>query len=379
MIHREKVREQLIENYDPNITNFLKRRQQNFFESPFRYFSKTELCNNAYVGSCKTLTVSDSGGGEPPIVNADADISLQNAQNKENEPDTDEIFVNETLSCLEWAENESDDEGAWAEHQRLIQTELEILQDRQKMIDKINRDARNKGVKEKVVNVENQPTLPNYMPTFKSPSVIVDEITSAHFIVLFVLHFHALLFTGLCVGFGFPYVASSIILVNFIYILCLCIESFNDLTLGTLLCSLKEGIFYALESSAEYVLSKVSNKVTVKQISNFDATKDLSTEDRMFTQRGTVLNLSKQNRAPKEYKNFMVLINFFNLPNVLGEIDSDSQLSLISEDYFNNYLKPKLRPSNILDEPPMTFKGLGSSLRSRYPPPYFWNSKLAVA
>jgi hypothetical protein len=106
----------------------------------------------------------------------------------------------------------------------------------------------------------------------------------------------------------------------------------------------------------------------IKQLSMYDQTKNLSVEDRIFKERKTVLNLSKEVKKQKEYKNFMVLTQFFELLNVLAEIDSDSQVSLLSEEYFVTHLKNNLKPYHFLDEPPMHFSGLGSQLTSKFPP-----------
>ena len=53
---------------------------------------------------------------------------------------------------------------------------------------------------------------------------------------------------------------------------------------------------------------------------------------------------------------------------VLAEIDSDSHISLITQEYFENYVKPLLFPQNYLAEDPPTFKGFGAFLTSKYPP-----------
>jgi hypothetical protein len=96
--------------------------------------------------------------------------------------------------------------------------------------------------------------------------------------------------------------------------------------------------------------------------------KDLGEEDRIFRERKAVLDLTRRNTPPAEYKNFCILMNFFDLSNILVELDSDSQISLVSESYFLEYLKPKMRLHNYTSEAPMTFKGLGSSITSKYPP-----------
>ncbi len=52
---------------------------------------------------------------------------------------------------------------------------------------------------------------------------------------------------------------------------------------------------------------------------------------------------------------------------VLAEIDSDSHISLITEKYFKQLRKKKIFVE-ILNEKPMSFRGLGSQLSSKYPP-----------
>jgi len=54
------------------------------------------------------------------------------------------------------------------------------------------------------------------------------------------------------------------------------------------------------------------------------------------------------------------------LDPILAELDSCSHLNLVSEFYFENYLKNS--GIKILSEPPMEYDGLGSSLVSKYPP-----------
>ena len=53
---------------------------------------------------------------------------------------------------------------------------------------------------------------------------------------------------------------------------------------------------------------------------------------------------------------------------VLAEIDSDSHISLITQEYFENCIKPLLTSQNYLNEKPPTFRGFGAFLTSKYPP-----------
>jgi hypothetical protein len=133
-----------------------------------------------------------------------------------------------------------------------------------------------------------------------------------------------------------------------------------------------------MQAIARFILQYTGeNEPTIRQLSLYDQTKNFSVEDRIFKERKRVLNLSKEVKRQKEYKNFMVLTQFFELPNVLAEIDSDSQVSLLSEEYFVTHLKNNLKPYHFLDEPPMHLSGLGSQLTSKFPP-YFYNLKLKL-
>ena len=48
------------------------------------------------------------------------------------------------------------------------------------------------------------------------------------------------------------------------------------------------------------------------------------------------------------------------------EIDSDSHISLILEEYFDSVLSK--HAVTFLNEPPPSFDGMGSHLKSKYPP-----------
>jgi Reverse transcriptase (RNA-dependent DNA polymerase)/RNase H-like domain found in reverse transcriptase/Integrase zinc binding domain/Integrase core domain len=163
---------------------------------------------------------------------------------------------------------------------------------------------------------------------------------------------------------------TTVIALNTLCLFYISVEDFNSFNYRAILRLLGEKFIYAIQSIAEYILLK-TGAPTVKQLSAHDQTKDLATEDRIFQKRGTVLNLTKDSsKTQTHYKNFVILVNIFNLPNCLAELDSDSQVSLISQDYFENILKYKIKPYHFLDESPISFNGLGSTLRSKYPPLY---------
>ena len=66
--------------------------------------------------------------------------------------------------------------------------------------------------------------------------------------------------------------------------------------------------------------------------------------------------------------NFKTLCRIQGLNVVLAEMDSDSHISLITQEYFENCIQPVLTPQNYLNEEPPTFRGFGAFLTSKYPP-----------
>ncbi len=61
---------------------------------------------------------------------------------------------------------------------------------------------------------------------------------------------------------------------------------------------------------------------------------------------------------------YLLIINTDN--EVIAELDSDSHISLVSEEYFDRLTS--LGPIEFLKEPPIKFKGMGSHLASKYSP-----------
>jgi hypothetical protein len=210
----------------------------------------------------------------------------------------------------------------------------------------------------------------NIFPTFKSSlAEVFDNVGMLHVILFFTLHFNILLFTLLVSDINQFTFSLSVLLVNIISILYLSIRSFNDFKVPNMLTLFKRIFKRGMQAIARFILQYTGeSEPTIKQLSKYDQTKNLAVEDRIFQERKTVLNLSTEVKSQKEYKNFMVLTQFFDLPNVLAEIDSDSQVSLLSEEYFVTHLKNNLKLYHFLDEPPMQFSGLGSQLTSKFPP-----------
>ena len=81
---------------------------------------------------------------------------------------------------------------------------------------------------------------------------------------------------------------------------------------------------------------------------------------------GKILDLSTKTEGSSTRYNFKCLIKLGESPPVMCEIDSDSHISLISEEYFDNVLSKNT--VTFLEEPPPIFDGMGSHLKSKYPP-----------
>jgi hypothetical protein len=81
---------------------------------------------------------------------------------------------------------------------------------------------------------------------------------------------------------------------------------------------------------------------------------------------GEVLDLSTSKEMDPTRINFKCHCKIDDFDVVLCEIDSDSHISIISQDYFENIITQK--EVKFLDEPPPKFSGMGSQLESNYPP-----------
>ena len=119
---------------------------------------------------------------------------------------------------------------------------------------------------------------------------------------------------------------------------------------------------------------KSSLPLTDKEPETFESHKKIKTEvltkyDPYFCARdGKVLDLRTKEEKKATRYNFNTLCRIQGLNVVLAEIDSDSHIFLITQEYFENYVKPLLSPQNYLAEDPPTFKGFGAFLTSKYPP-----------
>jgi hypothetical protein len=72
-----------------------------------------------------------------------------------------------------------------------------------------------------------------------------------------------------------------------------------------------------------------------------------------------------EKQQPSTY-NYKVKVRVENDDHVVADIDSDSHISLISEEYYEHLVKQG--PIEHLPEQPMTFQGLGSTIVSKYSP-----------
>ncbi len=93
---------------------------------------------------------------------------------------------------------------------------------------------------------------------------------------------------------------------------------------------------------------------------------EFAQDDDFLTEEGVIdLDPDIEKQKPSTY-NYKVKVRVENDNHVVAEIDSDSHISLISEEYYNHLI----RENNIehLPEQPMTFQGLGSTIVSKYPP-----------
>jgi len=103
------------------------------------------------------------------------------------------------------------------------------------------------------------------------------------------------------------------------------------------------------------------------QFSKHRYRRELATQDKRFDPERGIIDLTTENEAPTARINFQVQVSVEDLSPTLAEIDKSCHLSIISEKYFEQYLKdkmPRLLPGN-----PATFYGVGNNpLRSKYPP-----------
>ena len=131
---------------------------------------------------------------------------------------------------------------------------------------------------------------------------------------------------------------------------------------------MKDTVFSSHKGSLP-LTDKVSNEPETLESHKKIKTDILTKYDPYFCARdGKVLDLRTKEKKKATRYNVKTLCRIQGLNVVLAEIDSDSHISLITQEYFENYVKPLLFPQNYLAEDPPTFKGFGAFLTSKYPP-----------
>jgi hypothetical protein len=177
---------------------------------------------------------------------------------------------------------------------------------------------------------------------------------------------------GLFYDFTFKVFALTALLVNFVAAGIYLIWQFDG-NMSEVFSFAKEKMIDFIRLFANKLLSMTgenNGRPSVLFVSSYDRQKNLEEEDRIFNERKSRLDLTKPSTPVTVHKNFCVLGRLFQKENVLFEIDTDSQLSLIAVDYFINHVKPYLKLKNYLDESNPEYGGLGSELKSKYPPLY---------
>ena len=92
----------------------------------------------------------------------------------------------------------------------------------------------------------------------------------------------------------------------------------------------------------------------------------LAQQDRYYKKEQGLLNLTTKKEREATRITFKVLVKIEGQEPTSAEVDSCSHISLISYEYFKKHLKKG--PVKFLDEPPTEYGGLGSELKSPYPP-----------
>jgi len=107
-------------------------------------------------------------------------------------------------------------------------------------------------------------------------------------------------------------------------------------------------------------LSSVGPVKTIKRQYEF------AEHDELFDPAKGIINLETITEAPAQRINFKIRIKLNDNEPVIAEVDTDSHLSLISEEYFLDVLqKQDIRFIDETEYP--SYNGLGSALKSNYP------------
>jgi hypothetical protein len=125
-------------------------------------------------------------------------------------------------------------------------------------------------------------------------------------------------------------------------------------------------VIFILSWLSELLLEKtvpIVNRIVPK-------VEELPKMDGICQQRGgDVLNLSTNTKKPSKNITFKCHTSVENQRVVYSEIDSDSHVSLIEQNYFENCLLDKIDKSRFIDEDFPRFKGIGGQVTiSDYPP-----------
>jgi len=92
----------------------------------------------------------------------------------------------------------------------------------------------------------------------------------------------------------------------------------------------------------------------------------LAKTDHYYDETVPVIKYRPNVELKQTHYNFKLAIVANRIDDTVAELDSDSHISLVSEEYF---LKLKNRGHiEFLDEDPVVFEGLGSRIKSKYPP-----------
>jgi hypothetical protein len=92
----------------------------------------------------------------------------------------------------------------------------------------------------------------------------------------------------------------------------------------------------------------------------------LATEDKNFQDSLVFFDPDDENTREASKYNYKIKCIVNNDSPIFAELDSDSHISILSQVYFNRI--DKLMKLEFLPEPPIRFKGMGSNLKSNYPP-----------
>jgi hypothetical protein len=137
--------------------------------------------------------------------------------------------------------------------------------------------------------------------------------------------------------------------INYLFVVVPCLLCFAVVH-KEYLCEL---VFTGIKFFWEYLFSKTTQQFYVRKI-------DILSQDTVYRQRGTILDLQTKHEKPPTSINFKVYVRLEDNEAELAELDSDSHVSMICQDYFERFLKNKVSLSKYLhDEKSVHFSGMG--------------------